>query len=230
MGSSGEAARNQEQMERLARGIKIPENWKTGTVTAPLNGTALDRSQMAAASLIIRTPLGGHGSGVCISSEGLILTNHHVVDSAVVVEVEHGGNSFLGRVVKSSVERDIALIKIITQQLIIPAIAQSLPPIGDDVFVAGTPLHVENANLLTKGVISKTGEFEGKQYLFVDAGIAPGNSGGPVFSASGHLIGISVAVQTNQDGSLSHIGLAIPIAEALDTLQVTNVELSPAMI
>lgn len=222
MGSAAESAQNQEQMERLARGIVVPEGWKTGQVVALLDGKPLDRAEMAAASLIIRSPLGGHGSGVCISSEGLILTNHHVVDEAVVVEVEHRGNSFLGRVVKRSAERDIALIKILSQQLTIPAIASGASTVGDDIFVAGTPLHLNNANLLTKGVLSKTGDCEGQNYLFIDASIAPGNSGGPVFNADGFLVGISVAVQTNADGSISHIGLAIPITEALQTLIVES--------
>lgn len=221
-GSLAEADRTQEQMKRLARSIKVPDAWTKGPVETSLNGVSLSREEMAAASLIIRSPLGGHGSGVCISSEGLILTNQHVVGDAVVVEVEHGGNSFVGRVVKSFAEPDVALIKVLAQQLVIPAIAPSVPAIGDDVFVAGTPLHVDNANLLTKGVLSKVGEFQGSNYLFVDAGIAPGNSGGPVFSASGQLIGLSVAVQLNGDGTLSHIGLAIPVAEALTKLQLID--------
>lgn len=219
----GKATRDEEakeQLKRLARGIVIPKEWGKDGITVPLDGVPLDKEEMARASLVIRSPDGGHGSGVCVSSEGLILTNAHVVGDALVVEVEDEGTSFLGRVVRISKRRDAAVIKVACEGLKVPKIRGSEPSVGDDVYISGTPLRLDNANLLTRGVVSKLGNFEGQRHIYTDASIAPGNSGGPVFDEHGELIGISVAVQTDDKGGLSHIGLVIPVAEAMKSLKV----------
>lgn len=211
----------QKQLTRLAKHVQIPDGWERGAVDAPLDGACMSREEMAQASLVIRSPF-SHGSGVCISSEGLVLTNAHVVEDAPVVEVEGESGSYLGVVVKVHVERDVALLKLGTTNLKPVRIAAEEPTVGDDLFVAGTPLRLENANMLTKGVVSKIGLLDRQRYIHMDAAIAPGNSGGPVFNHTGSLIGLSVAIQTDSDGTRTHIGLAIPIDEIVQTLKLVG--------
>jgi S1-C subfamily serine protease len=214
-------SRERERLTRLTRGIKVPEEWKTGPIDAPLNGAAFSKEEMSLSALIVRGET-GHGSGVCISSSGLVLTNAHVVGDSKILEVEDEGNSYLGVVVKVDMERDAAVIVVGSTKLPIAAVALEPVRVGDDVFVAGAPLHLENRGMLTKGVVSKVGAFKGSEFIHMDAPIAPGNSGGPVFNASGELVGISVAIQIGADGGLSHIGLAIPLAEFFESMQIRN--------
>lgn len=212
--------REQERLSRLTRGIEVPEEWKTGPIEVSLNRRALSKEEMSLSALIIRGANGGHGSGVCISSCGLVLTNAHVVGDSNILEVEDEGNSYLGVVVKVDMERDAAVILVGSTKLPVAAVALEPVRVGDDLFVAGTPLHLENRGMLTRGVVSKVGTFKGSEFIHMDAPIAPGNSGGPVFNASGELVGISVAIQLGVDGGLSHIGLAIPIADFFESMQI----------
>lgn len=222
IGSAIFLSREQERLARLTRGIEVPEEWKTGPIDVAMNGRPMSKEEMSQSALIIRGEYGGHGSGVCISSSGLVLTNAHVVGDSKILEVEDEGNSYLGVVVKIDEERDAAVILVGSTKLPVAAVASEPVRVGDDLFVAGTPLHIENRGMLTKGVVSKVGAFMGTEFIHMDASIAPGNSGGPVFNANGELVGISVAVQNTADGGMSHIGMAIPLAEFLDSMQIRD--------
>ncbi len=214
--------REQERLIRLTRGIKFPEEWKTGPIEVSMNGKSMSKEEMSQSALIIRGEYGGHGSGVCISSSGLVLTNAHVVGDSKILEVEDEGNSYLGVVVKVDEERDAAVIVVGSTKLPVAAVASEPVNVGDDLFVAGAPVHLENRGMLTKGVVSKIGPFHGTDFIHMDAAIDRGNSGGPVFNGHGELVGISVGGQLSSDGTLGHIGLAIPLAEFLESVQVRD--------
>lgn len=207
------------QLGRLTKQINVPDKWRHAVVDILLDGKAVDKPAMANAGLLIRSP-DGHGSGVCISSEGIILTNAHVVGDESVVEVEDCHGSYLGRVIKRDDQRDVALIRISGRASIVAELADDVPAIGDDLYVSGAPWNVENRSLLTRGVVSKHAEVEGLSYIYTDAGIAPGNSGGPVFNSDGKLVGITVAMQLTADKEPAHIGLVIPILQALESVKV----------
>jgi len=220
MATRSEREKSEQQLTRLARGIKVPDGWRSGRINSPLDGSSLSKEQMAMAALVIRTPDGGHGSGVCISSSGLVLTNAHVVGSSKTLEVEHEGNSYLGIVLKRNTKRDVAVLLVGATDLMSAMIAGQPAKVGDDLYVSGTPLSLENRNMLTRGVVSKVGMHEKLNYIFMDAHIAPGNSGGPVFNSDGQLVGISVAVQRDPANGLSYIGMAIPINDILDRIKI----------
>lgn len=210
---------NRKQLGRLTEQIEIPTKWRCSVVDIPLDGRAVEKPAMSNAGLLIRS-FNGHGSGVCISSEGIILTNAHVVGDESVVEVEDCHGSYLGRVIKRCDQRDVALIRISGRASAVAEVAKDLPAVGDDLYVSGAPWSVENKSVLTRGVVSKHASQEGLSYIYTDAGIAPGNSGGPVFNSVGKLVGITVAMQLTPDNEPAHIGLVIPILQALESVMV----------
>jgi S1-C subfamily serine protease len=210
------------QLCRLTAQIDIPSQWRKGVVCVPLDGKALDKPAMSKAGLLIRSSPAVHGSGVCISSDGVILTNAHVVGEETVVEVEDSKGSYLGKVIKRCTKRDVALIRVSSRTCIIAEVAPDLPAVGDDLYVSGTPWSTENKSMLTRGVVSKLASHEDLPYIFTDAAMAPGNSGGPVFNSLGKLVGLTVAVQLTPDYGFSHIGLVIPIQEALKAMQIES--------
>jgi S1-C subfamily serine protease len=220
-GQFGQQEESRKQLYRLTEQIDIPDQWREGVVDVRLDGKALDKPAMSNAGLLIRS-FDAYGSGVCISSDGVILTNAHVVGEETVVEVEDSKGSYLGRVIKRCTERDVALIRSSGRAFVVAEVADDGPAVGDDLYVSGAPWNTENKSMLTRGVVSKLAGFEGLPYIFTDAAVAPGNSGGPVFNALGKLVGITVAGQLTPKGELTHIGLVIPIREALKSIRIES--------
>ena len=154
------------------------------------------------------------GSGVIVSADGYILTNHHVVESADEIQVAlHDGRTLLAKVVGTDPETDLAVLKIDASNL--PAITFSQSDqasIGDVVLAIGDPFGV--GQTVTMGIISALGRshlgintFE--DFIQTDAAINPGNSGGPLVDTNGNLIGINSAIYSRTGGSQG-IGFAIP--------------------
>ena len=156
------------------------------------------------------------GSGVIVSSEGYVLTNNHVVESADEIEVAlTDGRKAQGKVVGSDPETDLAVIKIDLKDL--PAITLGHVEearVGDVVLAIGNPFGV--GQTVTMGIISALGRnhlgildaFE--NFIQTDAAINPGNSGGALIDVHGNLLGINTAIYSRSGGSLG-IGFAIPV-------------------
>lgn len=227
-GAAAERRRRSQQMTRLARAISFPDSWREGEVAVDLDGNSILKESMGIASLQIRQ-FSSHGSGVCISSNGLALTNAHVVEDSSVVEVETFDNtSMIGSVIKTDKKRDVALLMLERVPPYVARIAAGTPQIGGDIYVSGCPIRDENKNFLTKGIVSKFGLFPdgdaAQNFIHTDCPIAPGNSGGPAFNEQGDLIGIACGIQLDNTGEKkeTHMGLLIPIEECLEVLQVTK--------
>ena len=161
-------------------------------------------------------PSASLGSGVLVSADGYILTNHHVISDANSIDVAlSDGRKIKARVIGSDPETDIAVLKIEIKQL--PAAitlgnAESIH-VGDVVLAIGNPFGV--GQTVTSGIISALGRnhlgintFE--NFIQTDAAINPGNSGGALVDTRGNLIGINTAIFSNNGGSMG-IGFAIPI-------------------
>lgn len=161
----------------------------------------------------------GSGSGVIISPDGYIVTNHHVIRGAdeIVVSLADGGR-FLGRVVGVDAQSDLAVIKINATGLstAIPGDSDKLR-VGDWAIAVGNPLGL--GSTVTVGVISalnrrKLWVDEGR-FLEVaiqtDAAINQGNSGGALADIHGRLIGINTAIAAPPGGGSIGIGFAIPV-------------------
>ncbi len=162
------------------------------------------------------------GSGVIVAREGIILTNHHVIEGAPAIEVMLAdGSRAAARLVGSDPETDLAVLRIDGRDL--PAIEfgdSELVRVGDVVLAIGNPFGV--GQTVTQGIVSALGRdqlgintFE--NFIQTDAAINPGNSGGALIDSAGRLIGINTAIYSGGGGSLG-IGFAIPVATARQVL------------
>jgi serine protease DegQ len=159
------------------------------------------------------------GSGVIVSHDGYILTNHHVIEGADQIEVALAdGRNAKGHIIGSDPETDLAVIKI--------DLANNLPAItfghaeqsrvGDIVLAIGNPFGV--GQTVTMGIVSALkrnhlGLNTFENFIQTDAAINPGNSGGALVDVNGNLIGINSAIYSPNGGSLG-IGFAIPVSTA----------------
>lgn len=162
------------------------------------------------------------GSGVIVSPQGYILTNHHVIKAAdeILVALKDGRN-VKASVIGTDPDTDLAVLHIKLKDL--PAITLSRThdiEVGDVVLAIGNPFGV--GQTVTSGIISATGRnmlgintFE--NFIQTDAAINPGNSGGALVNSHGELIGINTAIYSQSGGSQG-IGFAIPLSLAKNVL------------
>jgi Do/DeqQ family serine protease len=159
---------------------------------------------------------GGLGSGVIVTPDGYILTNHHVVDSADGIEVElSDGRTFTAKVIGTDQPSDLALLKIDATNLQALALGDSEKvEVGDVVLAVGNPLGL--GQTVTMGIVSAKGRRSdrgaGRDYedfLQTDAPINQGNSGGALVNLKGELIGINAQIASMTGGNIG-IGFAIP--------------------
>jgi serine protease DegQ len=163
------------------------------------------------------------GSGVIVSPEGYILTNHHVIEAADEIKIAlSDGREAKARVIGSDPETDLAVVKVDMQALPTMTFGQSdNAQVGDMVLAIGNPFGV--GQTVTMGIISALGRthlgintFE--NFIQTDAAINPGNSGGALVDVSGNLIGINTAIVSRTGGSLG-IGFAITTSVATQIME-----------
>jgi serine protease Do len=164
------------------------------------------------------SPFRGQGSGFIVSSDGIILTNAHVVREAKQVTVKLSDRrEFAAKVLGSDTATDVAVLKIDAKGL--PTVklgdAKALQ-VGDWVLAIGTPFGFEQT--ATQGIVSAKGRsLPGDSYVpFIqtDAAVNPGNSGGPLFDAAGRVVGINAQI-FSRSGGFQGLAFAIPIDVAL---------------
>jgi serine protease DegQ len=162
------------------------------------------------------------GSGVIVSPDGYVLTNHHVIDGADDIElVLADGREMHARVKGVDPESDLAVLKADGDNL--PTITFGTVEglhVGDVVLAIGNPFGF--GNTVTHGIVSALGRnhlginrFE--DFIQTDAAINPGNSGGALVDSAGNLIGINSTIFSQSGGSMG-IGFAIPVSLARTVL------------
>ena len=167
-------------------------------------------------------PRGGMGSGVIVSPEGYILTNHHVIEGAQAIEVTlNDGRSAFAKVMGTDPETDLALLKIDLPKLPVIVLGQvEALQVGDAVLAIGNPFGV--GQTVTSGIVSALGRkqlgintFE--NFIQTDAAINPGNSGGALVDTNGALMGINTAIYSRSGGNMG-IGFAVPVSTATQVM------------
>jgi serine protease Do len=168
------------------------------------------------------------GSGFIIGSDGIIVTNAHVVESAKKIIVKLSDKrEFEARVIGKDMPTDIAVLKI--------PVSESLPTIGlgdsdqvevgEWVMAVGNPFGLENS--VSSGIVSGKGRHIGEAYdrlIQTDAPLNPGSSGGPLINLNGQVVGVNKAIVSETGGSIG-ISFATPInsvKEILPQLQTTG--------
>ena len=217
--SSGKSNTNPHQRPK-PKGKPTPENqeeWFNFFFGDPQGGPSQDEPEF------------NTGSGVLVSKEGLILTNHHVIEGADKIEIALGdGRKTIAKLIGSDPETDIAVLKIDLPDLPEPIVLGNLANVhvGDVVLAIGNPFGV--GQTVTAGIVSALGRdhlgintFE--NFIQTDAAINPGNSGGGLVDTKGQLIGINTAIFSKSGGSMG-IGFAIPVNLAKQVMEsiVTN--------
>jgi 2-alkenal reductase len=168
---------------------------------------------------------GGVGSGFVVDTDGYIVTNNHVIESADEVSVVFADGSIAGaEVVGADPFSDLALLKVDrpADTLVAVELADSdAVKVGQRVIAIGNPFGLEGT--MTLGIVSALGRslptesrFANRHIIQTDAAINPGNSGGPLLDSRGRVIGVNTAIRTNNDGgangqpSNSGIGFVVP--------------------
>jgi len=156
----------------------------------------------------------GQGSGFITRSDGVVLTNAHVVDGASDVTVTlPDGRSYSGKVLGADPLTDVAVVKVVASKLPVAPLGDSarVRP-GEWAIAIGNPLGLDNT--VTAGIISAIqrtnalGEGQRVPYIQTDAAVNPGNSGGPLINDRGQVIGINTAIRQAPGAGLS---FAVPI-------------------
>jgi S1-C subfamily serine protease len=173
----------------------------------------------------------GQGSGFVIDKEGYILTNYHVVENALQIEVVFSsGYRAKGEVIGTDLDSDIAVIKVdVPDEEIHPLILGSSEDVkvGQTVFAIGNPYGLSGT--MTVGIVSARGRmleslrestsggyFSSADLIQTDAAINPGNSGGPLLNLNGEVIGINRAIRIDGEDGVSTlynsgVGFAVPV-------------------
>jgi serine protease Do len=153
----------------------------------------------------------GMGSGVIFSSDGAILTNNHVIEDALTINVRlKDGRTLPARVAGRDPATDLAVLRVDAKNLSAASFADSdVARVGEWVVAIGSPFGL--GHTVTTGVLSAKGRGGVgmnaiEDYLQTDASINPGNSGGPLVNLDGQVLGINTMIVSKGQG----IGLAVP--------------------
>ncbi len=179
---------------------------------------------------------GGQGTGFIISADGQVVTNAHVVEGAVNINVMlSDGTVRTAELVQQDPTRDLAVLKIEGKDLPAARLGRSAEvEVGDEVLAIGNALGLGDTPSVTTGIISALDrelQLSGNRLtrlIQTDAAINPGNSGGPLVNAKGEVIGVNTAIAGNAEG----IGFAISIDHArpvIETLQTGEVPKRPLL-
>lgn len=207
-------------------GTSLSPTYSSGTLSVPEISAKVGPSVVEVTTEAVTTNRffgeyveSGAGSGVIISQDGYLITNHHVVSGATQISVRlSDGTEYEAAVIGSDSKTDVAVLKIE---------AEGLPPavvgdsdslrVGEFVLAVGNPLG-RLGGTVTDGIISAldrdvTVNNQSMQLLQMNAAVSPGNSGGGLFNARGELIGIVNAKSSDSDAE--GLGFAIPINTAI---------------
>jgi serine protease Do len=176
-------------------------------------------------AVVRRLPKKGQGSGVIISAEGHIITNHHVIEGQQQLEVKlHDGKFYSAKLIGDDPMTDIAVLKINAPGPFRPLKLgdSDKVKVGQLVFAVGNPFGL--GETITNGIISaKERSISDRQRdLFqTDAAINPGNSGGPLVNVQGEIVGINVAIfsSNSQNPGFQGVGFSIPVNDVKNVLE-----------
>jgi serine protease Do len=205
-------------VQSVVPGVVSITSSRTVTQLAPLTIEDLlkgrQRSQRAKSTSL--------GSGVIVSKEGHILTNHHVIAGMTEVRVQlTDGRNFPAALIGSDPATDIAVLRIDAAKI------EPLPlgdsddlRVGQQIFAVGNPYGLEES--VTRGIISAKGRQTASdssiEYIQHDAAVNEGNSGGPLLNVRGEIVGINSAI-FSRTGGWQGISFAIPVNSARRVLE-----------
>jgi serine protease Do len=192
---------------------------KTVNAVVHVKNVSLERSPQSLFDFFygyesFQQPQIGTGSGVIISPDGYIVTNHHVIEDAESLEITLNNNqSYEAQIIGSDASSDIALLKIVAEREL-PYLAfgdSDGSAVGEWVLAVGNPFNLTST--VTAGIISAKARsispMNSMSFIQTDAAVNPGNSGGALVNTRGDLIGINTAIKS-RTGSYVGYSFAVP--------------------
>ncbi len=174
----------------LAPSNQLEEKFETLKIAMPIS-KAMDLETGIKATVTVVTD-DGHGSGFCITNDGYIVTNFHVIANSKKITVHlNNGKKVEAKLIRKSEDSDLALLKIdekVEFAFVIPTELNF--QIGDETYAIGTPKSVELGQTLTKGIISGKRKKDTQEVIQTDVSINSGNSGGALVTKDGKLVGV----------------------------------------
>ena len=175
-------------------------------------------------TLVRRYPTQGQGSGVIVTKEGHVVTNHHVIAGQQQIQITlHGGKTHPAHLIGEDTLLDIAVLKIDANEAFTPLKFgdSSQAQVGQIVFAVGNPFGL--GETVTHGIISakERSLSDNQRDLFqTDAAMNPGNSGGPLVNLHGEIIGINVAIFSpdKENPGFQGVGFSLPANDVKDAL------------
>lgn len=189
-------------------------------VTAGAATAGFDINRAAPAVVTVKVG-GGHGSGFFVGQDGYVLTNAHVVGAARRALVRTAaGVEATAEILRTDPVRDVALLKVDLPAPTALSIQTATPRPAETVYAIGSPIDEALSTTVTRGIVSanRTDKKTGLPFIQADAAISPGNSGGPLLDENGAIVGVAVAKFSG--GGAEGVSLFIPIASALDSINV----------
>ena len=135
------------------------------------------------------------GTGFAVSSNGHVITNHHVIEGCQKVKIHHNGRSIPATVVTFDTRNDLALLKGNFRPSTVLPLSTKSPELLQDVYVAGYPFgrKISTSVKVTRGIISSiTGIGNNFSNIQIDEALQPGNTGGPILDDRGNVGGVAV--------------------------------------
>lgn len=165
---------------------------KVDKIHVPEFKKSSDMIKYATSSAVTVSTDAGHGSGVIISSDGLVISADHVTDNASRIEVIlSNGVKMEAEVVSYDRKIDAVLLKIVgSGYQALPLAPYADLGLGDDVVTIGTPREIRLGQSISKGIVSGRREYEDLEMIQLDMAVSPGNSGGPLLNEKGEVVGI----------------------------------------
>ena len=211
-------AQPEQTLPRAATGTGVTMTL-TDAPAEPMTLQALYRAVSPSVVSVLSTVEGqtGSGSGIIMTCDGYVLTNHHVISGATAVRVETaGGEAYDAALVGSDAFSDLAVLKIEAEGLPAAVFGSSAGlQVGDQVAAIGDPMGVELRGTMTNGIISAINrdivvEDRSMTLLQTNAALNNGNSGGPLIDQYGRVIGINTMKLSSRYVSIEGLGFAIP--------------------
>ena len=222
-------AKPQRESFLLPPGIVFPDGFVAMTSEEAINVSVYDQTNRSVVNistksfrpetLFLESEIEGNGSGSVFDQQGHILTNFHVIDGAKAINVTlFNGDLFPAELVGQDADNDIAVLKITAPESLLFPLTwgdSSNLRVGQHILAIGNPFGLERT--MSTGIISRLNhqitsktKRRIRSIIQIDAALNQGNSGGPLLSSRGELIGMNTAIAT-RSGDNAGIGFAIPI-------------------
>jgi serine protease Do len=160
------------------------------------------------------------GTGFIISDDGIVVTNHHVINGGESIEISLHDGTVIDEVwtLAESSRLDLALLQIGTdKELVVAQLGDSdTVEVGQRVVAIGNPLGLDYT--MTDGLVSARRVWRGRKMIQMSVPISPGNSGGPLFNMAGEVVGINTAGLGNAFNRAENLNLAVPVNELKNNL------------